>query len=372
MTAAAKQIDYQIPLRPGQGRGPISCATEEQLESYIRWQQQQFDSGKVEERFVHLNERTLKAAELELARRRKGAQRQQPRPVQPPPAAIVKAPPATLGIAVGDPAVVTQRLRELADAYHIVGPTTQIDTLPEGFGVSIGFVTVSTEKDLKEVYSNKSGGLSLAGVVIDRLSVAAAMSWDPEVSRRLDDGSHPHYCHFRAVGYLRNFDNTLRAVSGEVEIDLRDGSEEMQEILANAAAANPPRDGHRELTMRRKFILRLAESAARNRATAKGLGIKRAYTLAELAKPFAIPRLTFTGQSQDPELRREFARMNAAAAIGGASALYGGARAAALPAPAASAKVIEVGHAPPPVGSVERDGDAGDPFAGFEGGDNGF
>src|SRR5690606_27908444 len=178
----------------------------------------------------------------------------------------------------------------------------------------------------KEVY-DVGGRLGLAGDTLNRIAAAAGLTWDPHASGRLDDGSDPHYCHYRAVGHVRHFDGSIRTVTGEVEIDAREGSPQIEEIRSKAAARarkdNRKNDGgEAQIRELRKFLLRHAESKAKNRAIAC-MGVKRSYAPAELQKPFAVARLMWTGQTDDPELRREFARMHAERMLDGTAALYG-------------------------------------------------
>lgn len=269
-------------------------------------------------------------------------------------AAIEKVSHTTLGRAIHDPKAVTSQLHELSKAYHIVSPATRVDVLPEGCGVAISYVVVdpSTEKDgPKEVY-DVGGRLGLSGDTLKRIAAAAGVDWDPRQCGRLDDGSDPHYCHYRAVGYVRNFDGSIRTITGEVEMDAREGSPQVDEIRTKSAAAakkyNKPDDGGAsQLRELRKFLLRHAESKAKNRAIAD-MGVKRSYAPAELEKPFAVCRLTWTGESADPELRRLFAEKTADAMIGGMSSLYSRQPAAMPPQRAPAAPAFE-GHAPPPV-----------------------
>jgi hypothetical protein len=259
---------------------------------------------------------------------------------------VPSAPIQSLGKAIQDPASVSEYLAKLSQQYHVVSPAMQVDTLPEGFGVSVSFVQVDPANDTYRV-GDKRG---LNGDCLKRIWAAAGGSWLTEKSRRLDDGSDPHYCHFRAVGVVRGFDNSPRRVSGEVEIDMREGSPQVKEIRDKAALreADPEYRGKRDggasqILEIRKFILRHAESKAKNRATAD-LGVKRSYTREELRKPFAIARLFFTGQSADPELSREFAMMGAAQALGAERMLYG-----------SRAEPME--HRPPPIGTTAEEFD---------------
>lgn len=253
---------------------------------------------------------------------------------------------AALEIArVSRPDAITERLAELQKNFHLVTPATHIDILPEGFGVSVSMVHVNAA----DCY-NVGGKLGLGKVTLEQIWAAAGGTWDPVLTRRLDNGRDPRYCHYRAVGTVRNFDGTPRQVSGEVEIDARDGSDLINEITTKAKERESgsnykgKRDGGASQILElRKFLLRHAESKAKNRAIA-GMGVKRAYLQAELKKPFAVARLTFTGRTEDPELRRDFARMNAQAALGGSLALYGGSQ-----APRQLSAGAE-GHEAPPVG----------------------
>lgn len=349
--------EVTIPLGKGKGSKPVSQCDDAQLMQFIGW----FDGagGKPEK---YAAQAAAARKELEL---RAGGGAQQPAAQEPkkqPPrqqrrepaptreeTALAKAPPAAALALAHDANAINQRFAALREQYHLVSPATHVDALPEGFGVSVAFVAVdpSVEKDGPgDVYKvgNKVG---LSGHIIQQIGAASAIDWDANMSRRLDDGSDPHYVHYRAVGWAKNYDGTPRQIIGEVEIDARDGGPLEQEIREKARkrAERYPNDyndgGDAQLLELRKFILRHAETKAQNRAICRGLGVKRAYTPRELKKPFAIARLSFTGYSEDPELRRRFAEMNAAAALQGSRALYGGA-----PPPAALPAAPQ-GHPPP-------------------------
>lgn len=334
--------DVKIP-DGNRNRVSLGEATDEQLKGYIAWQTKQFDDGKVVEQYAEQNKRQLAAAERELERRVK------PNPqAQKPVVAEKKRDLAPLGRAIHDPAAVTAHLAELAEHYHVVGPATRVDVLPEGCGVAISYVQVSVA-DCYDVGGKKG----LSAVDLKRIAVAAGLVWDMRQSGRLDNGRDPHYCHFRAVGHVRNFDGSIVTVSGEVEIDMREGSPQVEEIRAKSAAAakkyNKADDrGVSQIREIRKFIIRHAETKAKNRAIVD-MGVRRSYAPAELLKPFACARLTWTGETQDPELKREFAREIARNFLGGSSVLYGTTGERGLPGPR---EPYSDGYAPPPIGSV--------------------
>jgi len=255
-----------------------------------------------------------------------------------------------------------EALREAVSQYNLVAPATHCGMLPEGCGVALSLVYVDITKvgdkypagEVVEV----GGKLMLTGTTLKKIAAAASVDWDTAESGRLDDGRDPHYCHYRAVGWIKNFDGSRRRVSGEVEVDARDGSPQEQEIRTKAEARrkkNPSwtnDGGDSQLLELRKFLLRHAETKAKLRAIAD-MGVARAYTAEQLRKPFAVAKLVWTGQTKDPELRRFFAEKQMENMMGGARALYG-----AQPAPAAALPSRH--HGPPPVGAVphEDDGDS--------------
>lgn len=260
-----------------------------------------------------------------------------------------------LGRAMHDAVAVTDTLRGLAEHYHLVSPATSIDCLPPGCGVSISAVVVDTNPANKEIYK-VGDGYGIGAVVLSRIFSAAGGSWDPEHTGRLDDGSNPQYCHYRAVGTVFNFDGTVRVVTGEVEIDAREGSPQIIEIRTKAAERQAKDDykgkkdgGDSQVLELRKFLLRHAERKAKSRAVAD-MGIARAYTTEQLKKPFAVTRLMFTGESDDPELRHAFAMKTADRMLGSRTLLFGKPpeRLAPPTAPAVQAPEPWRGHAPSP------------------------
>lgn len=317
------------------------------------------DPGK---RFADKDRAWCAGARAELNRRASGGGTQLATTPTAAPASIqhAAATPISLGASMGDPGAVTAHLTRLAASHHIVSPATTVDALPPGCGVAVNYVLVdaSTEKTGPgEVYPLGGGKLGLSGTTLAKIGAAAGVDWDAIQSGRLDNGSDPHYVHFRAVGHVRNLDGSVRTLTGEVEIDARVGSPQIDEIVIKAKARNPPNDGASQILELRKFILRHAESKAKNRAIAS-MGLKRSYTATELAKPFAVCRLMWTGQTDDQELKRVFAEKTADAMIGGMASLYG--RPAPQPAPAPhslpsapqrfdTAAPAFAWHAPPPV-----------------------
>jgi hypothetical protein len=135
------------------------------------------------------------------------------------------------------------------------------------------------------------------------------------------------------VGHIRQFDGTTLTLIGTKEMDVREGS------AFALDCANRQKLG--ELAMQRRHIVSHAETKARLRAIAS-LGIRRSYSKEELLKPFVCAKLSFTGRSDDPELRRAFALKRADAFLSSSNGLYG--------APPTLPPAL--GMAPPPVGTI--------------------
>jgi len=205
----------------------------------------------------------------------------------------------------------------------------------------------------KEIYEIASDQFGLSKTVLQKIQTAAGISWDPEASYRADNGSEPFYCEYVAVGSYYQFDGTPQTLMGRKEVDLRDGSALCREAHEKAEASARAyvskwrkwgnesdeafeerkrakiRDAHeraeKNIRQARIHIVSLTETKAQLRAI-RSLGIKTSYSLRELEKPFVIARLAFTGQSDDPELRRLFAEGTMNYMLRGRAALFGGRR----------------------------------------------
>ncbi|MEM6789712.1 MAG: hypothetical protein AAF715_19495 [Myxococcota bacterium] len=246
---------------------------------------------------------------------------------------------------------ITARLQEAKNRYHLVAPATSVGTIPEGCAVAITMVEIDT-RDMRhggELY-NVGGNFALARSALNRIAQAAGISWDPQLSRRIDDGSDPYYAHFRAVGTLRTFDGTELMVTGEKEMDLRDGSPQVHALAARKRDGGSIENQLREL---RLHILAHAESKAKNRAI-RSIGLRASYKRDDLKKPFVVAKLMWTGETSDPDLKREFARLTAQRMLGGPRAMFS---AAPTPAPAMTPSTAPALKAPPPVGTVAAEAD---------------
>ena len=236
-----------------------------------------------------------------------------------------------------NPQAITERLQYAAKHFHLVSPATACGAVPEGCSISLSTVIIDKDAETYKV----SGKFGLSKTALDKIGAAAGISWDAQQSGRIDDGSDPHYCMWRAVGRMRHLDGTEVQLVGTKEMDLREGSQVVETDTAN------------QVREKRLHIAAHAETKARLRAI-RSIGIRTAYTAEELSKPFVVAKIMWTGQSNDPELRRLFAMKQADAMIGGSRALYGNAPIA----PPAAVAMMPAGVRPPPVGRpYEREDD---------------
>ena len=256
-----------------------------------------------------------------------------------------------------DAKTATEALAKLQEVGHLVSPAPACGTLPEGTSIVISAVMVNEATDTYQVQN----GRGLAKVALNKIGGALGVSWSPSESGRLDDGKDPRYMHYRAVGYIREFDGSPRRIVGEKIIDLRVGSAQC-EALQKRSEDKAKRDGSKvgdwEAQIRdiRLFILEHAETKAQLRAV-RSLGIRSNYTSEELKKPFFGARLQFTGRSEDPAIRRMFAEKIADNMLSATKQLYG--------APASEPQVTPVstaGYAAPPIDVTGHAVDEDDPL----------
>lgn len=207
--------------------------------------------------------------------------------------------------------------------FNLIAPLTHM-AMPKGMKLAITEVRIDTAVDKWGVGNDLvrigGGDFLIRKHKLDQIAAAAGISWISE--RRLDGARHPHYCEMEVRGRLTDFDGTVREISGHKVIDLRESVEgvpgkDYDEIVSKARNAEQPRDPGKQLMEARKFIAEICSSKARNRAIASAFGIKRGYSIAELEKPFVIPKPV--PDASDPEAR-EIMLANAA---GATEALYG-------------------------------------------------
>jgi len=252
--------------------------------------------------------------------------------------ALAKTDTASLTFALNSASEINERLALLEQQVNLVSPAMFVGEVPDGFQIVSSIVRVDTSVNSSgyvesdDLIHMGSGKFMLSGTALKRVQSAAGVSWSRSESGRTDDRSQMNYWEYTAVGYVSDLDGTKRRITGTYELDLRDGSAQVEEIFAQAKQReekerkkNPKYEGDggaAALRAKRRFGAALAETGAKNRALVD-MGFKRTQKIEDWKKPIVAVRLMFTGRTEDPELRREFSRMLAAQAIGSSiPALY--------------------------------------------------
>ncbi|HEV7717183.1 MAG TPA: hypothetical protein VGO53_16415 [Steroidobacteraceae bacterium] len=342
-------MSEQLKIPGGNDKGMTLDAA--QTSSLTYWNDRiskTLDAG--ESRYPDRDKKLVAGLRAEIARRQAGGAQAAPKASSALPAAapaggnsgsaIVTRQPDDLQGTYSKPDEIGAIMATASQVGHLITPQTSCGQLPAGCALAVSCVYIDVDRETYGIPHPDSAERGLDKTALAKISAAAGIDWDAAQCSRLDNGRDPHYVHYRAVGYVRNFDGTLRTEIGSVEMDLRDGSEAM---LASK---------DKELPMTRKFILRHAESKAMNRVIRR-LGVRSKYSRADLQKPFVIVKIMFTGVTDDPALKMMFAGKTADAFLGSRQALYGGGQPRHM-TPGPTHHQLPP-HDPPPIGTAAED-----------------
>ncbi len=237
----------------------------------------------------------------------------------PRPAAASRA--LALAGSFDDVSTINARLREAAEKFHLISPATTCPQIPPGCVVSTSIVAIDPATDTHDV----GGKRALIGYALFKLANAAGICWSPSASGRVDDGRDPRVVVFHAEGVWRDLSGAWLPVVGDCQMDLRDGSAQVEKILESAKARtnndgsvrmSAAEVGRVQLRDTRAKILEHAQTKAKLRGIRSALAI-RSYTAAELAqKPFVVARLSWVGTDSPDDraaIRDSFLRGSAAA-----------------------------------------------------------
>jgi len=214
-----------------------------------------------------------------------------------------------------DPKQITSALAFAAQHFHLVSPATTAMQLPVGTSVALASVLVDVDGETYDVGfdpKTKQAKHGLGKDVLFRIAAAMGVDWDPP--RRMDDRSQPDYWEYEAVGWLRGFDGARERIVGSKTLDLREGSSTVESIvdrcrgtlrkrhqvdtLAPAHEAEAQESARKQIRDMRLFGDRHAATKAM--LAAIRTRVRGVYPKSELAKPFVVARLAWTGAGLDP------------------------------------------------------------------------
>ena len=227
-----------------------------------------------------------------------------------------------------------KKWQEAVEAYRqrkcIVLAPTQIVEIPPYHVPVMSLVEVNTDERAGEVYPVGGGKFGLSATLHDRISQAAAITWDAEKSGRTDDGTNPRRIRYKSVAKWKDLSGTWREVPGEKELDLDAIEDELRQSVPMRENIQKLTDGARrqqaindtvtkEMIQIRKHGVARAQTGSMNRAVNKILGLRSSYTKDELSHGIVVPRLAFRPDYNDPQVRQVLL----AVATGTIKELYG-------------------------------------------------
>lgn len=237
--------------------------------------------------------------------------------------AIVKAPAGLPQRAVATVEELVSAMDRIRDQANLVSPVTRLDHIPAMHRVSLRMVKLETSARSAEVYQDttfcKADERAITKVGLLKLWQAAGGSIIE--SRRLDDGTDPHYCHWGVRVRVQQLDGRLVEFAASKEADLREGSPQIKKATEAAKQAG-------FTAAQRANLVANAETKALLRAVRGALSLQQKYTVEQLERPFVVPALVPDLDTSDPQIRQ----MIAAQALGVENALFGS-KPAALPPP---------------------------------------
>lgn len=213
-----------------------------------------------------------------------------------------------------DVPTLVEAVAKLQTNYNVLAPIVRPDIIPPLHAIAVRQVSIDARvaadgRVLGHDFYFDKGVYRLTRIGLNKIASAMGISWHPIHTCRVDDRSQPYYCEFRAVGLIKHLDGTERTVAATRSMDVRNGA--------------PHGYKPNELAQVRKFLVAHCEARAKNRVIREAALIKSAYKLEEIKRPFVVVTLTFTGQTDDPELQREVNRALALRAVGATSNLFG-------------------------------------------------
>lgn len=213
-----------------------------------------------------------------------------------------------------------------ADKCIILQPTETVMTTMNPFlTIYANVLRVDIEADTYEVDGGKRAPNAR---FLSRVAAGAGISFTHAI--RLDGGSDPALANMTVVAEMRRPDGSMIRTTGTKRVS---ALAYVVQMYGAGWKENPK--AVKFYTQFCKFVAERAETGAKARAIRGLLGMKAAYALEELKKPFIIPQIQMNAEAiaADPDGRR----MLLASAVGAIGAVFGNGAAPALPAPAPAA-----------------------------------
>lgn len=219
-----------------------------------------------------------------------------------------------------------------AGKFNLLVPTTTIQQISPFHSPTIEVVQVNSDPKAGEIY--KVAGTqkyALGKTPLMRIYYAAGIKVDPNHSRIVSNSRD--YCCYEVLGGIQKSDGAWVAFRATKEWDAEIRKEQLtREVekkaktqIANGYLKEEDEKAYIENYVRDNLLrerankLSLCETKALERLVRGILGMKGAYTLEEIKKPFVIPRISFSPDYGDPKIK-QFLLQSAAMAT---ASIYG-------------------------------------------------
>lgn len=209
---------------------------------------------------------------------------------------------------------------------NLLVPSQSVQQISPYHVLRVSEVKINPDPNGGEVFKVGSRGfgdkkedlLALAKPALRKISQAAGIIWSPQ-GREIEHSRN--YVTYKAIGAIKMPDGTLDPYDAQKTIDLEAEEEKVYESQLNKAyeysndkkkveylkGLTPEQWAHHktrsEMIQRRASMHERAESGAKNRVIRDILSVKSTYTPKELSKPFVVPRIDFSPDYSDPEVR---------------------------------------------------------------------
>lgn len=234
----------------------------------------------------------------------------------------------------------TQLMQFDQNEVNMLVPTTSLQQVSPWHAARVSMVQANTDPDSGDVFKvgtrNENGKwvdiLSPAKPLLMKIAAAAGIVWNWRESGPI--AVEKRYVCYKAVGAMRLPDGTWQPFMATKEIDLDviedetyDSNIDKAEGYAKDAKKRSylkglsPEEWAKKQTRShmiqwRKNKLMRAETGAMLRVIRAALGMKSQYTKEELKKPFVVPRIDFSPDYSDPDVRQMLLQNGATAMAG--------------------------------------------------------
>jgi hypothetical protein len=185
-------------------------------------------------------------------------------------------------------------------------------------------VQISSDPDDGEVYPMSAFGgdenkFCLAKPALNKLAQVAGISFLPQYTGRVDNGSNPDRVEYRATAIRRGTDGGPVMATNSFEVDMVTEENDLRRALRKKAKRKGWSKEYidekvEEMMLKlRKHKVAKADTGAHLRCVRDLLGIKSGYRREELKKEFVVARIDFLPDLSDPRTKDVMIRRGASA-----------------------------------------------------------